>query len=163
MKKPLADNGVARRMTAWADHNGGAAAVEFAFLATFLVPLVIGVVDVGNLAYQSMQVRAAAQAGADYARINGYDGTTHGNIDNAVTSATTLAVTSTPTPTLATDCPNSGSNGLIADPSGTTCAAGDPPGNYVTVGAQATFTPIVPWSSYLLPSTITASATVRIN
>lgn len=53
--------------------TGGAAAVEFAFVAAvLLVPLTIGVYDFGTALYYQMQVGNAARAGAQYINVNGY-------------------------------------------------------------------------------------------
>src|SRR5262245_57188538 len=53
--------------------TGGATAVEFALVASFLiVPLTIGVYDFGTALYYQMQVGNAARAGAQFINVNGY-------------------------------------------------------------------------------------------
>jgi Flp pilus assembly protein TadG len=62
--------------------TGGASAIEFALVATFLVlPLTIGLYDFGTAVYRWMEVGNAARAGAQYVNVNGYSSayTTSGN------------------------------------------------------------------------------------
>jgi Flp pilus assembly protein TadG len=136
--------------------RSAAAGVEFALMLPPLVLFLIGIVDVGSLAYQQTEVSAAAHAGALYAIRNG--GSSLTNIASAVTSATPLTIQATPAPQLVTACVSGGS--LVAT-TATTCAGGGTPGAYIQVNAQATFTPLVAWSGLSLPSTLTAQAMVR--
>jgi Flp pilus assembly protein TadG len=138
----------------------GAAAVEFALLLPTLVILLMGMFDYGALAYDKMQVSAAAHAGADYAFHNGFDA---GGIQTAVGKATTLATAvkaDNPPPQSAAYCVV---NGALVKPTGSTCASGGAPGTYVVVNAYTSFSPLVAWSAFVFPSTITAQAMVRIS
>jgi Flp pilus assembly protein TadG len=137
--------------------RGGAAAVEFGMVAPMLVVLLFGTIDLGALTYQSMGVAAAAHAGADYAMHSGWNSSA---IQTAVTSATPMTVTANPAPTLTLGCIT---GGVLVAANNTTCPSGQPAGNYVTVSAQAVFTPIIDWSDFGLPSTLSAQATVRIS
>jgi Flp pilus assembly protein TadG len=139
-----------------AKDRNGAAGVEFALALPVLVLLLIGTFDYGALAFQTMQVSEAAQAGADYALHNGWNSTA---IQTAVTSATGLSVTASPTPTLSSACLSG--NTLVVT-TGSSCTGGGTPGGYVFVYAQTTFTPLIAWSALTLPSTISAQAVVRI-
>jgi Flp pilus assembly protein TadG len=134
----------------------GAAGVETALILPVLSVLLMGMFDYGQLAYQTMQVSAAAHAGADYALRNGWNLTA---VQSAVTSATAMPVSASPAPTLSKACVVSGA---IVVTTGSTCTSGGTPGSYVIVNAQATFSPLVSWSALALPSTITAQAAVRI-
>lgn len=137
--------------------RSGAAGVEFALLLPVLVLLLMGMFDYGALAYQTMQVSAAAHAGADYALHSGWNLTA---VQNAVTNATTLSsVSATPAPTLSQGCIT---NSALVITAGTSCPSGGTPGSFVVVNAQAPFSPLVTWSALALPSTITAKAVVRI-
>ncbi len=137
--------------------RSGAAGVEFALLLPVLVLLLMGMFDYGALAYQTMQVSAAAHAGADYALHSGWNLTA---VQSAVTNATPLAsVSATPAPTLSLGCITSGA---LVVTTGTSCPSGGTPGHFVIVNAQAPFSPLVAWSALALPSTITAKAVVRI-
>jgi Flp pilus assembly protein TadG len=144
-------------LKALARARSGAAGVEFALLLPALVLLLMGMFDYGALAYQTMQVAAAAHAGADYALHSGWNLTA---VQSAVTNATTLAsVSATPAPTLSQGCIT---NGSLVITTGTSCPSGGTPGSYVVINAQAPFSPLVTWSALALPSTITAKAVVRI-
>jgi len=135
----------------------GVAAVEFALIAPVLLLLVAGLIDGSRLIVQTMQVKAAAQAGADYARRNGWDAA---GIAGAVTSATSITVSPTPAPAQTTACV---SGMTIAPAGGATCAGGGTPGGFITVSAQAPFAPIMPWPGLSQPTTVAAQAVVRLN
>jgi len=51
----------------------GAAAVEFAMMAPFLLGLMVPIADLGTYVYDSMQLQLAAQAGAEYAARHDWD------------------------------------------------------------------------------------------
>jgi Flp pilus assembly protein TadG len=135
----------------------GVAAVEFALIAPVLCLLVAGLIDGSRLIVQTMQVKAAAQAGADYARKHGWDAV---GIAGAVTSATSIAVSATPAPAQTTACV---SGTTIAPAAGATCAAGGTPGSFITVAAQAPFASIMPWPGLTQPTTVAARAVVRVD
>ena len=61
------------------DRNG-LGAVEFAVLAPVLILMFVALADLGLGIYQNMQVDSAAQYGAQYALVNGYN-------SDAITSA----------------------------------------------------------------------------
>ena len=134
----------------------GVAGVEFALLLPVLTLLLMGTFDYGALAYQTMQVAAAAHAGADYALRNGWSRT---GVQNAVTGATSLAVSASPAPALSKGCI---SNNALVITTSSTCPSGSASGSYVVVNAQSPFSPLLPWSGLSFPSTITAQAAVRI-
>lgn len=135
----------------------GNAAIELALLAAPLVLMTVGTADYGFAVYQQMEVQNAAQAGAEYARKHGFS--TSG-ITNAVAAATPLQVTATPAPAESCGCPS----GTTISPAtcGSTCAGAQAAGVYVTVGAQAVYTTIVPYPGIPSSFTLAASSTVRI-
>jgi Flp pilus assembly protein TadG len=156
----------------------GVSAVEFALVASVLViPLVIGGYDIGSALFRWMEVGNAARAGAAYATYCGCFNET--NIVAAVTNATPLSsiqpnssqTTPSPAPTEFCGCPNAAS-GVVATsntpPScgSTQCSSGGFDGTYVTISAQARYTPIFPYPG-IVPSvgyfTLTGQTTVRIN
>jgi len=134
----------------------GVAAVEFALLAPVLTVLVFGLVDFGTMAYQVMEVEAAAHAGADYAIHSGWNATA---VEAAVQNATSMTINASPLPSQMSACMVSGA--LVTTTTGT-CASGATPGSYVLVSAQATFTPLIAWAAFGLPTSLTAQAMVRI-
>jgi Flp pilus assembly protein TadG len=150
-----APTAVARAL--FADRRG-VAAIELAVLAPALLFLLMGLFDVGQMTYTAMQVRAAAHAGAQYVYANPQACSTSG-IAAAVTSATPLAVSANPAPSCAIQA--CVTNNVLVTTSAPTCPSGDPPGTYAQISAKATFTPVAPWSTLVLPTTITASSEIR--
>ena len=149
--------GGARSKATLIGDEAGSAAVEFALLAPVLVMIVMGMIDYGSVMNQTMQVAAAAHAGAEYAIRNGWNAN---GIQTAVTGATTLTVSASPAPQLVTACI---SNGAVVTTAAPTCASGAKPGHYVVVSAQATVTPLVAWPSFVMPAAVSSQATIRIN
>jgi Flp pilus assembly protein TadG len=163
-------------------HDRGAAMVEFAIVSPIFIALLAGVVDFGMMLYQQTVVVTAADAGALYAIASGYN---QGNITTAVQNSTDnvyygSAVHANPASTQFCGCPVSSSpwvNQLCSSSCTLPCAetyptscSGSPAGTYVTVNAQSTYTPIIPWTfrpwSYVMGSaavTLNATSTVRVN
>ena len=145
----------------------GAAIVEFALILPFLILLMVGLFDLGFGAYQSMQVHAAAEAGAQYALRHTWDATA---IATAVTSATgTGAIAATPAPTRVCGCPDSGAFTVVGSwvvdhcvPS-FTCASGSSPGVYASVSARLSYSPVLSYPGLPDPLTLTGQAYRRIN
>jgi Flp pilus assembly protein TadG len=140
----------------------GVSAIEFALATPVLLALIVPVIDLGLVFSEQMKVQQAAQAGGQYASLHGYDAT---RISSAVTGATLLSVSASPAPTQQCGCVSGSTVTLSgAPPCLTTCANGLTPGTYVSVSAQASYTPITPYSSYLnaIPTTLTAQSIVRV-
>ena len=139
----------------------GLAAVEFGLLAPILTIVLLASIDLGLAFSAQIKVQQAAQAGAQYALIHGFDST---KISSAVTGATSLSVNATPAPTQTCGCLSGTSVTLSGSPPClTTCANGLTPGVYVQVNANASYTPLLPYASVLSnPTTLTAQALVRI-
>lgn len=132
--------------------------MEFAFLAPVLCLLTAGTIDAGLFILRSMEVNAAAQAGADFALVNGWNAA---GIQTAVQTATDspLAITATPAPSLMDGCV---SGDAVVAAGGTTCPDGEAAGRFVTVDARAPFTTFMPWPGLDSHTEITARARVRI-
>jgi Flp pilus assembly protein TadG len=155
--------------TGWVSRRG-AAAVELALILPFLVLLLMGVFDFGTVTYTLMQVTAAAHAGALYAFANPTTCTSTA-IASAEQSATSLGSGVTTTPpgsgvsvvtAAAPTCSFSGcvsGTGFVSSTS--TCAAGDAPGTYAVAYAKASFSPLLPWAAFSLPTSISATAVMR--
>lgn len=153
--------GCLARVTALWRARDGIAAVEFGLLAPMLLLIVAASLDLG-LAYSAqIKVQQAAQAGAQYALLHGYDST---KIISAVTSATTLSVSASPAPTQQCGCLSGSSVTLSGTPPClVTCGNGLTPGTYVQVNAQASYSPLIPYATLLSsPTTLTSQALVRI-
>ena len=136
----------------------GTAAIEFAIGAPVLMILLVGLVEVGFAAYQSMQVQNAVEAGVMYATQNGWDSA---GISAAVTNATGAGgMTASPAPAQFCGCPGAGS--ITAFTCTATCPDGTSPGQYVQVNATLARISIFPGSGLTLPVNLTATSTVRI-
>ena len=141
------------------DDRTGIAAIEFAIVIPLLMLLFVGLVDLGIGVYRSMEVKEAAQAGAQYAVVNGFNASA---ISTAVTSATRYAsIAASPAPTEFCGCPSN--TGVTNAACGSTCSSGYTAGTYVTASAAATYYPSLLYSS-LFPKSfaLTAQSTVRI-
>ena len=146
-----------RRLAALLDAREGNAVVEFSIAAPVLTVILVPLIDIGMAVYQKMQVQDAAQAGAQYAMAHGWNSS---SIQNAVTSATALAVSATPAPSKTCGCPDGSS--VSAATCGSTCSDGKTAGVYVTVGAQVTYTPLLPYPTMGNSLTLSAQTTARI-
>jgi Flp pilus assembly protein TadG len=146
-----------RRIAAFLEAREGNAAVEFSIAAPVFVIIFVPMIDIGMAVYQQMQVQDAAQAGAQYAMAHGWNSSA---IQNAVTGATALAVSASPAPSKSCGCPNGSS--VSAATCGSTCSDGQTAGTYVTVGAQVTYTPLLPYPTMGSSLTLAAQTTARI-
>ena len=101
--------------------------------------------DFGLLVFQQMEVQQAAQAGAQYvitsmASANGYSSS---DVSSAVTNATTFTqISASPSPFQFCGCPSSSGVQQPKSCSQANCTTGTL-GTYVTVSAQAAYSPIV--------------------
>jgi Flp pilus assembly protein TadG len=134
--------------------NGGAA-IEFGIIFPIFLVLILGIVDYGAAIFQIMAVSNAAQIGANYAMLNGYNPTT---IQNKVFQATGI-----PTGNIAVTemcgCPTgSGVTNTGCTPPLPTCAGNQPPGAYVTVTITRPYSPPAPG----IPSPLKASSSIRV-
>ncbi|MGH6812160.1 MAG: TadE/TadG family type IV pilus assembly protein [Methylocella sp.] len=152
----------------WRDKRG-VAAVEFALMGSALVLLVMAATDLALAVHARAEVGNAARAGTDYAAA--YAGANNGafnsaGITTAVTNATSLpGVTATPAPSTFCGCATaSGITQQTQPPCGPPtppCPTGLTPGTYVSVTAQANYSPLFPtrWNAYLVNKFVTMSAT----
>jgi Flp pilus assembly protein TadG len=158
----------------------GAAAVEMAIICPILIAVLAGVVDFGMMLYQQTVVVTAADAGALYAIVNGYN---QANIENAVQNSydnvSFSAVSASPAPSQFCGCALSSSPWITqlctssctfpcAQNYRNSCGSGSVAAStYVQVNAQSSYTPIVPWTalpwSYAMgPGAVTLKATSTV-
>ena len=153
------------RLRRLAASTGGASAIEFAFVAAFLIlPLTLGVYDFGTALHSLMEVGNAARVGAQYVNVNGYSSayTTSGNscgtppsntFTCAVQSATSLGTNVTVSVGNAYCGCQSGTiynaetfsppcNVCNANNTSNCCPAGQTPVTLAQVNASYTYTPI---------------------
>lgn len=138
--------------------TSGAAAIEFAFVASILAVMAIGVLDAGMGFYRKMQVQDAAQAGAYYAMRHGF---VPSGIQNAVTGATTYSqIAASPAPRQYCGCPSNTS--IAATTCGASCADGLKAPTYVEVSARAPYRTVLIYPFLADNFTFTAVSTVRV-
>jgi Flp pilus assembly protein TadG len=137
--------------------QSGTAAVELGLVAIMLAGIITPLVDLGMGTYTKMRVQSAAEAGAQYALVHGYDATTITSVaQNATKLGSNVSVT---VPALACYCIT---NNAIAKPAvscASTCANGDSPGSFVEVDTQYTYTPVLAPTS---PMTLKGSSFARL-
>ena len=136
----------------------GLAAIEFAIYVPILLMLTVCTIDLGEAAYDAMQVENAAQAGSQYASVHGYNVPA---ISTAITSATSLSgLTASPAPTEFCGCPSG--SGVTITTCGSTCSDGSLTGTYVTSSATATYTTMIHYPMFPTQFTFVNAATARI-
>ncbi len=141
-------------------NSEGTAAIEFALASPFFLVFLLGLIELGFGAYQAMQAQNAAEAGALYAAKYGYSSA---GISAAVVNAlgSGSGVTASPAPVQFCGCP--GAAGVTATSCSSTCASGDPPGQYVQVNAALPHQTILSFPGLPLPATLTGQSIVRVN
>jgi len=127
----------AGRLVAAGRDEGGLALVEFALVLPFFVATFLSVIDVGMALFTRAQLQTAAQAGADYAAVRGFDSA---KVSAAASGATSTPVT-VPTPVSYYACDVSGT--LTTVDAGTTCTSGQTAGRYASVTVNATYNPFL--------------------
>jgi Flp pilus assembly protein TadG len=169
---------IVRALAAFRRERRGLAMIEFAVTLPVIVVLLLPMVDIGMGFYAKTQVMTAAEAGAQYAFVHGWNGTnatTQTAIVTAVTSSTGLSgIQATPAPTLKCGCVD-GTTITLSTPASpysssscaaqTTCSgANNPqkPGAFVTVAAQKAYSPLFSYGIFGGAVTLTASSTIRI-
>ena len=139
--------------------EGGAVAIEFSVVLPLMILLLICGTDLGMGIYRNMQVQHAAQAGAQYAVVNSKFNSNA--IAGIVQNATSFSnITAVPVP--ATYCGCADNNGIAPISCGSSCAGGKIYGTYVSVSAQASYTPILPYPLISSSFSLTGRADVRI-
>jgi len=138
------------------DRNG-LGAVEFAVLATVLILMFVALADLGLGIYQNMQVDSAAQYGAQYALVNGYNSSA---ITSAVQGSTDLSPL-TVTPSTFSGCP--ATNGVSVQVGGIVpCSDGSAPGTFVQVTVAHTYTTLIPYPGMPSSFSLSSQSTVRL-
>lgn len=158
-KNKLPISRTTRETSLWRNERG-VSAVEFALISSVLVFLLLAATDLALAIYTRAKIGNAARAGAEYAAIYGWNSS---GISTAVTSATSLNVTATPS----TYCGCANTSGVAQQTCGSTCTLGGSTGTYVSVTAAASYRPVLNamWGSILTNNVLNMSATsvTRIN
>jgi Flp pilus assembly protein TadG len=143
--------------------NAGVAAIEFAVIAMILALMAVGTLDLGLGFYRKMQVQNAAQAGAQYAMLHAFDGSSVAAIETAAMNATTLTMLTFPQPpTRFSGC--AVPIGIATPDLNYLCPDGTSAATYVTVVVQSIYNPVLGFPALGIPDSFVfnASATVRI-
>jgi Flp pilus assembly pilin Flp len=152
-------------------NEGGVSAIEFALITAFiLVPLMLGVSELGYRTWAKHQFEGAAQAGMDYAIVTGCAnasncGFTAAGVQNAIQTATSFGTKVTVTPASGCDadyfcygCPSA--SGVSLSATSTNCANGGTSGSYVGLTATYAYTPLFKACGDLLPSSLCSNAPI---
>ncbi len=140
------------------DGVAGVAATEFAIAVPLLLMFAICTFDIGVGYYRKAQVENAAQAGAQYALLHGFNVSA---IQNAVAASTSNSgVSASPTPSQFCGCASS--SGIASAPCNSTCPSGATAGRYVSVTAQAGYTPVISYPFFPDSFNFTATSTLRM-
>jgi Flp pilus assembly protein TadG len=135
----------------------GVAAIEFALIASMLSMVLVGMVDLGLGIIRTMQVQYAAQAGAQYAMLHGFD---QNAISGAVLSASSSSnISVAPPPSQFCGCPSGDSIEQVS--CSASCSSGTA-GTYVRVSTQSTYTPLFNYPLIPKSFALSAQSTVRI-
>src|SRR5262249_3195882 len=150
--------------------RSGAASIEFAITAPLLLALLAGTADIGLMANDVTVLDSAVRAAAQYARSSAFDSdgvSPDPNIQAIIRAYSTK--TSSATVTYAPPSNTSQSYPFCECDDGTsiscstgTCTSGGVH-KYVTVTASISYSPIVPFSGFVLPSTIRSTVTQRVS
>lgn len=133
----------------------GGPAVEFGFIFPVFAVLIAGLVEYGMVMFQYMNVSQAAQVGANYAMLTGYNAA---NIQTAVTNATGIPAGNV---TVAKSCGCATGAGISPTSCRTplpSCGNGVTAATYVTVTVAQPYSPVAPG----IPSPLRASVLVRV-
>ena len=142
--------------------NQGVAAVELAVIAPVVIMGALCAADLGRFALEKTWVIYAASGGAEYAVVHGFNAD---KISAAATSAAPVSgISIAPAPSAYYGCATS--TGVIASTQGATCPSGTSTGatagEYVSVTATMPFTAMFSAAGIVYPSTLSATAVVRI-
>jgi Flp pilus assembly protein TadG len=117
--------------------QSGLAAVELALLAPILIVVAVCTAELGMGVYRKMQVENAAQAGAAYAAVRGFNAAA---IETAVAAANpSVAIAATPAPRQFCGCATGVAIEEVA--CSASCDSGLGAGTYAQVSAQGSYTP----------------------
>jgi Flp pilus assembly protein TadG len=134
----------------------GVSAVEFGVIAPAMILLLAGVVDISGAMQQTIRLENAARAGAQYAMSFPED--TAGIMAATAAAVGGSGATVTVVPAFCA-CP--GGSTTTVSCAGNPCAGG-PAGVYVGVTITRPYAAIIGIGNFVLPSTLSGSAVVRV-
>jgi Flp pilus assembly protein TadG len=138
----------------WKD-RAGISFIETALLIPGMLLLCCGTMDFARVVYAGIEIAGAARAGVQYGALTpGNSGDTTGMVNAALADATDLGSTVTASASNFCAC-----DGSTVDCS-STCMDGSTPDGYVSVTANYTFTPLIPYPG--VPQTVALSRTAKM-
>jgi Flp pilus assembly protein TadG len=149
----------------------GTAAIEFGMMTPLLVGVALGVVDYGNMLVQQAALEGATRAGAEYARASGEVSpwtTTQSQVTGFMNFAPVLNAFDCASghSCITTVCTCVDGNAPIGGTCAGTCSVGTPPDTrvlkYVSVKVTQNFSPLVSYTGFLFPSSLSAGTVTRI-
>jgi Flp pilus assembly protein TadG len=159
-----------------ARENAGVAAIEFAIYALVFSMVVAAVVDIGLLLFTKSELDAAVSAGAEYAAnsaslvasdpsglntnisdiVNNANGTSWASATVNVNNSNDTSGCYCPTGT-----PNNNWSWGTAQTCGASCSGGGAAGQFVTITASRTVSPLFPAFGFVQSGSITSNAVVE--
>ena len=155
--------------------NDGVAAIEFAIYALVFLMIVAATVDIGRLLFTGSQLDAAVSAGAEYAVNNGalvasnpsgLNTSISGIVNNAIGTSWATSTVNVNNGNDSTHCycptgtPGNWTWGSTVT-CGSACAGGGIGGQFVTITASRTVTPLFPTFGFVANGTLTRNALVE--
>ena len=145
--------------------DGGAAIVELALVAPFLILLTIGIIDIGRFAHESITIGNAARAGAEFGAYSSVNST------NAPAIASAAQADATDVSLLPTDVSSTMYCSCGATPGTTvttcnptpTCASSDHLDSFVSVTVTKSFSSLINYPGIASTLTLTKTATQEIS
>jgi Flp pilus assembly protein TadG len=159
-----------------AGENAGVVAIEFALFATLFLIILAGTVDVGMLLYTASQLDAAVSAGAQYAENNAalVGSNPSGLATDIATLVNSINGTNWASSTVdvnngddATGCycpsgsPTNNWSWGSAQTCGSSCAGGGVAGQFVTITAKTSVSPMFPTFGFVESGKLSRSAVVE--
>jgi Flp pilus assembly protein TadG len=147
---------ISNRAAEFAKARDGNVVVEFALIAPILLLMLAILFDFGMAVYDSMSLKQAARAGAQYAMRNPSD---TAGIQQVVSNASdVMSEHLTVTTNQFCQCPD----GTSAD-CGTTCVGGGALETYVTVAVTEPFATLLPYPASVVSLNLQGAATLRVH
>lgn len=145
-----------KRISSLSHDRRGVATLELALALPVLAFLLIAAIDYSLAIYTKFQLRAGAQAGAEYSAINGYDSAAIASTVNRTTSLANITVSSSKT------CGCVSGSVVVANSCSASCSNGAALGTYVNVTTQLTHHTLLPYPGIPNQYDLTAQSQVRI-
>ncbi|MCB8875907.1 TadE/TadG family type IV pilus assembly protein [Acidisoma silvae] len=141
--------------------RSGVAAVEFALCLPLLMIMMGGITDL-SLEMRSKMLLATGVSNAASEAIATKGSATAATLQTLVTDSSGLTGVTTTVSALAYECASGTPATLKASSSGSTCTSGGTAGEYQTITAKYTYTPLMPAFSAVVKTALTETATVQV-